>query len=179
MKRKRFFTGLLVMVFSMSLILSTNDLLAQRNAGRNFRGQDQAGFKGNRMSQQRNARSVQRADRIRRTPRIPNLTDEQKKQIKELRMKNAKELLPLKNQLAEKKARLRTLSTVDQVKMNEIEKVIDEIGSINVQIMKKNAAQQQNFRKLLTEEQRIACDSKSGRGKNTRPVRRFRQRQRD
>lgn len=44
-------------------------------------------------------------------PDIPDLTEEQKEQIKELEINHMKEVLQMKNQIGEKEAHLRTLST--------------------------------------------------------------------
>ena len=42
-----------------------------------------------------------------------NLTDEQQEQMRSMRVKTQKELLPIKNKLGENKAKMKTLSTVD------------------------------------------------------------------
>ncbi len=94
-----------------------------------------------------------------------NLTDEQKSQIKKLKTANMKEMLPLKNQIAEKKAHLRTLTTADNVDMIAVNKTIDEIVSIKATMMKKHAAHKQEMRKLLNDEQRIHFDMKMSKHK--------------
>lgn len=94
-----------------------------------------------------------------------NLTDEQKSQIKKLKIANMKEMLPIKNQLAEKKAHIRTLTTADNVDMNAVNKTIDEIGNIKATMMKKQAAHKQEIRKLLNDEQRIHFDMKMSKHK--------------
>ena len=89
-----------------------------------------------------------------------NLTDEQKSKIKKLKTANMKEMLPLKNQIGEKKAHIRTLTTADNVDMNAVNKTIDDIGSMKATMMKKQAAHKQEIRKLLNDEQRIHFDMK-------------------
>jgi len=70
-----------------------------------------------------------------------------------------KEMLPLKNELAEKMAHLKTLTTKDKVDMAAINATIDEIVVIKGKMMKLQVAHKQEIRKLLTEEQRIIFDT--------------------
>jgi Spy/CpxP family protein refolding chaperone len=93
-------------------------------------------------------------------PMIPDLTEKQKEQIKELRTEHLKAMLPLKNQLMEKRARLRTLSTSEKVDIREVNSVIEEIGTLKTKIMKEQAAHRQDVRTLLTEEQRLFFDAR-------------------
>lgn len=92
--------------------------------------------------------------------RIPDLTDSQKAKIKALNIKYGKLDLPLKNQLGEKMAHLRTVSTADKVSLNEIYSIIDDIGALKIKIMKNRAALTQKVRALLTDEQRLMMDSR-------------------
>lgn len=89
---------------------------------------------------------------------IPDMTEQQKEQMEQLRTEHLKVMLPLKNQLQEKMARLRTLSTAEKVNMNDINKKIDEIGELKIKLMKERATHRQDIRKLLTEEQRVMFD---------------------
>ena len=90
---------------------------------------------------------------------IPDLTEEQKEQIKELEINHMKEVLPLNNEIGEKEARLRTLSTEDEADINAIYTLIENIGSIKTDMMKKEAAFHQGIRKILTSDQRILFDT--------------------
>ncbi|UCF71686.1 MAG: periplasmic heavy metal sensor [candidate division WOR-3 bacterium] len=90
---------------------------------------------------------------------IPDITEQQKEQIKSLRVEHMKEMKPLRNQLAEKKARLNTLTTADKVDMSEVNKIIDEIGKMKTGIMKLKEQHRQDVRKLLTDDQRLFFDS--------------------
>lgn len=89
-----------------------------------------------------------------------NPTDEQKKKMREIHLKTAKEVMTLKNQEAERKARLRTLTTADKPDMNEINKTIDEMTALKSQIMKKKVAAKMEVRSLLNDEQRLHFDMK-------------------
>lgn len=92
------------------------------------------------------------------------LTDAQKEQIEKFQTEHTKKVLPLRNELGELRAELRTLSTVDKVNMNDINKKIDEIGKVQTELMKERAAHRQQIRSLLTDEQRVKFDSHFGRG---------------
>lgn len=97
-------------------------------------------------------------------PDIPGLTEEQKQEMKNLRIEHQKEMLPLRNQLGELHAKLRTLSTGDDVNMKEVNKQLEAISSVKLQMAKKRAAHRQGIRKILNEEQRVFFDSHYGKG---------------
>lgn len=98
-------------------------------------------------------------EHIKRMPMIPDLTEQQKTQIEKLRTEHLKVMVPLKNQLAEKETRLHTISTVENVDMSMVNKLIEEIGAIKTQMMKERAVLRQKIRKLLTESQRLFLDA--------------------
>jgi Spy/CpxP family protein refolding chaperone len=83
------------------------------------------------------------------------LTTEQEAKIKEIRVKHIAEVTPLKNELGEKYARLRTLQSVDKPDLNAINKIIDEISVIKANIQKKGAAHKVAVASLLTPEQKV------------------------
>ncbi len=91
---------------------------------------------------------------------IPNLTDEQKEQIKALRLDMMKKALPIKNSIGEKRARLRSLQTASPVNMKAVNTLIDEIASLKAKIAKLRAEKRQQVRRLLSDEQRIVFDSR-------------------
>ena len=103
-------------------------------------------------------RGEERSERM-----IPDMTEEQKEEMKQLRLKSMEESLPLRNQLNENKARYRTLSTATNVDMRAINKLVDESGKIETELKKKAAANHQQIRMLLTDEQRVIFDSRPGR----------------
>ncbi len=90
---------------------------------------------------------------------IPDLTEAQKEKMKALRIEHMKIVQQLRNQLGEKEARLRTLSTSDKVDMSEINRVIEEMGAMRTQLMKSMAQHRQKIRELLTDEQRVIFDA--------------------
>ena len=96
---------------------------------------------------------------------IPNLTDDQKKKINDLRTPLHKEILPLRNQLAEKSAHLKTLQTAEKADLKSINTTIDEMAQLQSQITKRHAAHTQAVRALLTDEQRIAFDMRASSGR--------------
>ena len=92
-------------------------------------------------------------------PEIPGLTDQQKEQIKKLHLALEEKTLALRNQLGEKEARLRTLTTSKNVNSAEVEKLIDEIGQLRTQDFKAHVLNDLKIRELLTDEQRVQFDS--------------------
>jgi len=90
---------------------------------------------------------------------MPDLSEQQQEQIKALRVKHMEAMKPLRNELGEKKARLRTLTTADKVNMTEVNKVIDDIGKMQTQLMKLKEQHRQEIRKLLNDEQRVMFDA--------------------
>lgn len=95
----------------------------------------------------------------RRACLIPDLSEEQKNKIESLRLEQMKEMTSYRNQLNELKAKKKTLmSTASDLK--EIYAVIDSMTELNNKKMKTTAKHMQNFRNLLTEEQKVFFDSK-------------------
>ena len=95
--------------------------------------------------------------------KLPDLTDKQKEQIKELKIKHKKAMLQFRNQMDVERANLRTLEIADNAEMNKINAQIDKITGVKNQMMKARAAHRQDVRKLLTEEQKVIFDSQTGR----------------
>ncbi len=91
---------------------------------------------------------------------IPDLTDQQKKQIEDFHLAHMKEMTPLKNQMGEKRAHLKTLRTADKPDNNAINKTIDEITNLQNQMMKKCETHFQSVRGILTDKQRVFFDAK-------------------
>lgn len=95
-----------------------------------------------------------------RTHGIPGLSEDQKAQIHKLRISHLKDIQALRNQIGENRAHFKTLMSSENPDMNAINKNIDEFGSLRTQIMKKQAANIQDIRKLLNDEQRLIFDRK-------------------
>lgn len=91
---------------------------------------------------------------------IPGLSDGQKDEIKKLRLEMTKESTSIRNQIAEKRARLNTLKAQDKVDMSAINKTIDEIAALQAQQMKAKANFHVKVRALLNDEQKVAFDSR-------------------
>jgi Spy/CpxP family protein refolding chaperone len=89
---------------------------------------------------------------------ILNLSDQQKQQIKKLHEGVAEKELSLRNQLGEKEARLRTLTTAKKVDEAEVGKIVDEISALRHQLFKSHVSLDLKIRELLTDEQRILFD---------------------
>jgi len=92
---------------------------------------------------------------------IPDLTSEQSKKIEDLQIAHLKEVNQAKNQVAEKRAHLRTLQSAEKVDNAAINKTIDEITALQNDIMKKNEAHRQAVRNLLTDKQKVVFDAKN------------------
>lgn len=95
-------------------------------------------------------------------PKIPDMTEEQEKEMKTLHLKFGQDVLPLKNEMKEKEARLISLKTAKNVDMAAINSKIEEIGQVKIQLEKKHAALEQEMRKVLTDEQRLHFDMRMG-----------------
>jgi Spy/CpxP family protein refolding chaperone len=94
------------------------------------------------------------------------LTEEQTKQIKQLQFDNQKKMLPMRNELDEKRAKMKTLETSDVPDMKAINSLIDEMVVLKAKKAKARAACYQEIRKILTDEQRIKFDLHAGQGKH-------------
>lgn len=84
-----------------------------------------------------------------------NLTPEQEQKINDLRVKHIKEITPLRNELNEKQAHLRTLESAEKPDMAAINKTIDEISAIKAKLMKARTAHRAEVSGLLTDDQRV------------------------
>jgi len=125
------------------LLFVTGSVFAQGNQGKKAGLKGQKGQKGMFMN-------------------IPDLTDAQKTQMKDMRTANMKEMMPLRNKVQEKQAHLTTVSTGDNVNMNEVNKTLEEISAIKLKMAKNKFAHRQEVRKILTDDQRVYFDMHSG-----------------
>lgn len=111
--------------------------------------------------------------REQRMEAIPDLTEEQKQKMETVHLAVQKDILPIKNQINEKEAKLKTLQTADKVDMKSIYAVIDEVSGLKSKIAKRQAEAHQSIRELLTDDQRIVFDNHFGkRGGGRRSARR-------
>jgi len=94
-----------------------------------------------------------------RTPlQFLNLTDAQKETMKKSALEMHKKMQPVRNELGEAEARQKTLVTAEKPDIKAINKNIERIGELKVEIAKIAAAQRLEMRALLTEEQRMKLD---------------------
>lgn len=104
-------------------------------------------------------------------PGIPELSADQMKQMQTLRLEHQKEVLPVRTQLQSRKLDLETL-IMEEASQSKIDKKIEEIGTIQTQLMKMRVKHRVAVRYLLTEDQKIHFDSqnmdkKSRRGRDS------------
>jgi Spy/CpxP family protein refolding chaperone len=92
---------------------------------------------------------------------LPNLTDEQKGKIKDIKVSQYKEILPLKNHMAELRAKEHTLTTMEKPDLASIDANIDEITKTQNQILKIKVKYKLQIRALLTDEQRMMFDMRN------------------
>lgn len=87
-----------------------------------------------------------------------NLTDEQKEAFKQSMLALQKQLQPLRNQLGEAEAHQRTLMTAEKPDLKDINKNIEKIGEIRVEMSKLQAKHRLEMRAQLNDEQRLKFD---------------------
>ena len=97
---------------------------------------------------------------------IPDLTEEQQKKMDDLRLVHQKNMLQFKNQMDVKNAQLNLLTSADKADMNAINKSIDEIGALKIQMMKEKENHHQQVRSILTDKQRVTFDMQKGKEKH-------------
>lgn len=89
-----------------------------------------------------------------------DLNDDQQEKITQLKTDHLKDIKSTKDKLAEKRVKLHTLRTAEKVDTKAVNSLIEEIGKLQVDLMKKQEALHQQIRRLLTEEQRIRLDNR-------------------
>ena len=82
-----------------------------------------------------------------------DLSDEQQEELTTLRSEHYKEITPLKNKMAELRARERTLLSEEDVDMKAVEKNIDEQTDLMNKMRKLQTSHQLNMKNILTDEQ--------------------------
>lgn len=92
-------------------------------------------------------------------PWMRGLSEDQREQIKTLRLQTHEQALGLENQLKEKKARLQTLSTGDQINARGAHSTIEEISKLEADLKKLRWDTRMEIRTLLTDEQKVVFDS--------------------
>jgi len=92
-----------------------------------------------------------------------NLTDAQIEAFKKSRLEMQKQLQPLRNELGEAKAHQKTLVTAEKTDLSAINKNIEKIGALRVEMAKIQAKHHLDVRAQLTDEQKLNFDLKKGR----------------
>jgi len=111
----------------------------------------------------RGPRHEMRMDGERRGPAEElNLTDAQKEAFKQSRLAIQKQLQPLRNELGEAEAHQKTLMTSEKPDLNAINKNIEKIGALKVEMEKIRTKNHLDMRAQLTEEQRLKFDALKG-----------------
>lgn len=90
---------------------------------------------------------------------METLTVEQREKMKEIRLSARENVLPLENQIRERKARLNTLSTGDTIDANAANSTIEEISKLESDLQKIRWNSRMEIRKLLTDEQKVLFDT--------------------
>lgn len=83
------------------------------------------------------------------------LTDDQQKQMTELRMQFRQESTRINDQIKEKKAHLKTLIDTDNRDMKDLDKTISELTTLKGDLIKKAIVHRDAVKKILTPEQMI------------------------
>lgn len=107
-----------------------------------------------RFQQKRNAQMKQHQ----RAMAMLDLSDEQKEQIREIHLDGQKEMLPLKTQLQEAHANLRTLTVADNYDEAEVQEVIGKISELTETMLITRVEHRQQIRELLDDDQRVKFD---------------------
>lgn len=87
------------------------------------------------------------------------LTDAQKEAFKKNRLEMQKQLQPIQNELGEAEAHQKTLMSAEKPDLAAINKNIEKIGSLRVEMAKIRAKNRLDMRAQLTEEQRLKMDA--------------------
>jgi len=91
-------------------------------------------------------------------PQGLNLTDAQKEAFKQSMLALQKQLQPLRNELGEAEAHQKTLTTAEKPDMAAINKNVDKIGALKIEMAKLQVKHRMDLRAQLTDEQRLKFD---------------------
>ena len=91
-----------------------------------------------------------------------NLTDVQKEAFKQGRLAVQKQIQPLRNELGEAEAHQKTLITAEKPDISAINKNIDKIGALKIEIAKIQVKHHLDMRAQLTDEQKLKFDLQKG-----------------
>ncbi|MBN1893843.1 Spy/CpxP family protein refolding chaperone [bacterium] len=94
-----------------------------------------------------------------------NLTEEQQHKIQELKTALEKQIMPIQADIEIKQAELQKMLIADKPDAGAVDRKIDEIGMLRLQVHKMKVQNQLKIRALLTPEQRLEFDKCRGCGK--------------
>jgi Spy/CpxP family protein refolding chaperone len=103
-----------------------------------------------------------------------NLTDAQKDAFKQIMTEMQKQIQPLRNQLGEAEAHQKTLVTAEKPDISAVNKNIEKIGELRVEMAKIKAKSHLDMRAQLTDEQRLKFDLKKGKMGHEKAEKHFR-----
>ncbi len=89
-----------------------------------------------------------------------DLSEEQQEQMQALRLEHYKVMKPLRNQMAELKAREQTLISEEEVDMKALNKVIDDQTALQNKMRKLSVEHRLAVREILTDEQMMKLDQR-------------------
>ena len=98
-------------------------------------------------------------DKMREAVQGLNLTDVQKESFKAGMIATQKNLQPLKNELGEAEAHQKTLVTAEKTDLAAINKNIEQIGALRIEMAKIQIKNRMEMRAQLNDEQRLKFDN--------------------
>lgn len=155
--------SIIVSFLILTIIFATSDSYAQQFQ----KGKMKQEMKGKRSQGMRGKIANHRSERGGGNINFLDLTDEQKEAMSGLRVEYMKQMQAAKNEMAEKKARLRTLTTTEAYNQNAIDKVVDDISKLMATQMKAGIEYRQEVKTILTEEQLVKFNRKGNFGKRS------------
>ena len=94
---------------------------------------------------------------------IDGLTEDQKAALRKLHVARMEKSIQHRSQMEVLQARKRSAMIMKDTNVNEVNKIIDEMGALSTAWMKEAVAHREEIRKHLTDEQRVLFDSHSAR----------------
>ena len=123
------------------------------------------------MAQQHYRRQMPQRSMMAHSPmQLLDLTEDQKDQIKEIRLAHIKDVQPMKDEVKINRLKVDVLLKTDDPDMKEIIGLVETNGKLLTQIQVKSIEQKINVRSLLTDEQKIIYDAQTERTERRRAM---------
>lgn len=116
---------------------------------------------GNAIAQKGSGQKGQKQGKSMHGQLFNDLSDTQKEQMKAFHVEFIKEATPMKNELAVLEAKMQQASTGDNINTKEVNSLIDEITELKGEMAKKNFANKQKIRNILTDDQKVMFDARA------------------